>query len=457
MGKEIKNKNLAHKAKQERMRVMADNLLRAAKVKEKPSHRLEEARKIVSGVVYGGKAQKLSYDHGFERLLKLAEEETDLLEGRDRKDFVMGLYRMASWQTFWVRQPEDWAAKSHNTHRQFSSLARHLFAKYDVPLFMDSAWLKDGNRDQREQEWFIHIGGGGNIRKAGKLPIPLTKMMAHHFLQAPDNYSITEAIRYGQVCGMGGSERLAEAVCGSPLREFGTELVRRANAPTLAACEPVTDWVNEKEEFWQNVINFLIRNDNMLDLNQVAPIIDYINNQKYVPVGRVNVGGTFVTLPPPQPGFSMAGRTIDTLLAQVEAWHTRLAKIKSSGNISWFTCGIEGLDRIEGEVGNQKRYTVTELLTSADLKDEGAKMRHCVYSYAHSCSIGRTAIYSLKADTGHGLERRLTVEVSPKLRMITQARGKFNVASTPLDQRILQIWATQEKLTYSRGALARWA
>ena len=35
----------------------------------------------------------------------------------------------------WIRPFDRWAPKSHNPDRQFSSLARHLLAAYDVPLF----------------------------------------------------------------------------------------------------------------------------------------------------------------------------------------------------------------------------------------------------------------------------------------------------------------------------------
>ena len=56
------------------------------------------------------------------------------------------------------------------------------------PPFMDHAWLGNGAGyvgDELCQQWFVHIGTGNNIRKADGLPFPLTKLMAHHFLQAP--------------------------------------------------------------------------------------------------------------------------------------------------------------------------------------------------------------------------------------------------------------------------------
>ena len=51
---------------------------------------------------------------------------------------------------------------------------------------------------QKLRDWFVHIGDGKNIRSAGT-PIPLTKLMAHHFMQAPDEITIEGALRWGQI------------------------------------------------------------------------------------------------------------------------------------------------------------------------------------------------------------------------------------------------------------------
>ena len=63
----------------------------------------------------------------------------------------------------------------------------------------------------------------------------------------------------------------------------------------------------------------------------------------------------------------------------------------------------------------------------------------------------------MKHDLGHGPERRLTIEVDLKHRLITQARGKFNHPAKELDKRIMQAWVTQARLAYGRYALQRWA
>lgn len=335
---------------------------------------------------------------------------------------VTALRRVAEWHIYWIKKPSEWKCKSYNARRQFSSLVRHLFSKYYVPVFMDEAWL---NPQNRYQEWFIDIGGGQNIRKSSGIPVALTKMMAHHFLQAPNECTIVQAFRWGQVKGIGGSERLARAIMASRVgRQFG------------------------HDEFWQTVIQFFVNNDGMLDMNQIAPIIDYIQNQKFEE-GRIFGAGGYQYVPPVQPNFSMKGRTVQALIAQTEAWHKLLTKVKDHKKTVWESCGINGYEKIEGEGSSCRVFNITELTNTKQLKEEGNAMHHCVYSYAGSCACGRTAIYSMTMTNSSGSERMLTIEVIPQTRTIIQARKKYNAACSALDSRIMHGWATKEGLKFA--------
>lgn len=116
-------------------------------------------------------------------MLGFIESESKLLESARHARGVIQLARDAA---NWIRPLEQWRPRSHNPNRQFSSLARHLWAVYGVPVFMDVAWLQG---TVVQQQWFRHIGAGKNIRTAQGIPISLTKRMAHCFLEAPDHYS----------------------------------------------------------------------------------------------------------------------------------------------------------------------------------------------------------------------------------------------------------------------------
>src|SRR5438105_732544 len=119
---------------------------------------------------------RLKFDHGsriaFRELLLKAADTGDLLEAGERR-YVEPLARLAVWSPCWLRDPHGWSPRSHNKGRQFASLARHLVCKYEVPPFMDHAWLGNGAGyagDELCQQWFVHIGTGNNIRNADGLP-----------------------------------------------------------------------------------------------------------------------------------------------------------------------------------------------------------------------------------------------------------------------------------------------
>jgi hypothetical protein len=57
---------------------------------------------------------------------------------------------------------------------------------------MDAAWRDNTSEARRHQDWFVHIGRGDNIRRAAGLPVPLTKLMAHHVLLAPGECTIPQ-------------------------------------------------------------------------------------------------------------------------------------------------------------------------------------------------------------------------------------------------------------------------
>jgi hypothetical protein len=353
-------------------------------------------------------------------LLLYCYEHTDIFEGKSSKDYINGLVAIASHRNRWLRPLEDWKPKSHNVWRQFDSLVRHLFAKYHVPSFMNTAWYAGATGNGiKEQRWFIHVGIGQNIRTASGLPIPMTKKMAHYFLQAPGEFSIPAAFRWAQVINMGGDERLVRSILSTRL---GSN-------------------VTESDEFGISVIRWLILHP-MLDPVHHGPIIDYVYDQKYtrsVP----NPSPTGPRLLPPQPNFTMKGRNPTTLLNLVEMWHRRLGSLDKKGgpDISWNISGIPEFEHVEGEGENKKVYLITELINSKELRNEGNAMHHCVASYAHSCVSGRTSIWSLKRyDTLGNIDRLLTLEISNTQRMITQARGKYNKLPTERDMNLLVRW-----------------
>ena len=320
--------------------------------------------------------------------------------------YVDGLFACSHHHKLWVGSPDGWHPPQRNLRRNFGDLLRHLFARYDVPSFMDSAWfLGCGTDAVTQQGWFIHLGYGQNIRTA-ELPLSLTKAMAHLFVDAPASFTVYQALRWGQILALDGPE----------------ELVHRVNATRLGEGF-------EHEDFWVSVIHFFVNNP-MLDYDYVGPIVDYIQYRRFEEREVLGQDGIARTVGPPDPSFSMKGRRAEPLLALVDDWHRQLAREEKSPYLSWAASGIQGFDRQEEDdaTGRLCRWTITELLTRTAVIAEGKEMHHCVGSYALACAKGNKSVWSMKVeDVETGIKRSvMTISVKHASMTVEQARGKCN-------------------------------
>jgi len=221
---------------------------------------------------------------------------------------------------------------------------------------------------------------------------------------------------------------------------------RKRNAWPRAVINSSLGAAQDDEPFWLSVVQFFVANP-MLDPYQVGPIVDWIRNQRFVAEPRRIVNGIACGGGIRQPGLGMKGRTVESVLRQVEGWHRQLNRAPMDNSTVWPTCGIPGYERIEGSEGSQTIVRIDEIVTSADLQEEGRAMRHCVASYARTCARGTSAIYSLKRDNGTGYDRRLTIQLDVPSKRIVQVRGRFNALPLPLDERYLRNWATAAGLS----------
>ena len=365
-----------------------------------------------------------------------------VLGDRPGNTFIEGLGALARQSAHWIREPEAWKTKARNVLQRFGSLARHLLCQYGVPPFMDAAFFEPNPvLAAPYQEWFRHIGMGSNIRTAD-VPLRLTKRMAHLFLQAPDGFTIPNALRFGQVLGMGGSEPLLRALLETPLGDSF-----------------------EHEPFWISVIQFFV-NHPMLDPDLVGPIVEYIQSQKFAHRENEGADGTVTYEGPPRPNFAMKGRSVEKLIREVDAWHRELARDSRLPRRTWAPSGFEEFE-MPLEDDPSLKWSVRELLSSRDLQEEGQAMHHCVGSYGGNCLKGKTSIWTLRVeDAEERTYRVMTIAVSGK--RVTQARGKCNArprgkpqtsGQAGLERRyvellrrsrlVLREWILQEGLTMS--------
>ena len=369
-----------------------------------------------------------------EELVVALDRHTDLLDREHRfadQNYLDAVLRLHSQYREWVRSPKDWKPKTHNDKRQFVDLAHHLLAKYEMPRFMVQVWFRE---EPHHWEWYKHIGRGENIRTVSDLPVELTKKMAHAFMKAPKEYTICEALRWGQVHGLGGDRHIAEALRHTRIcQAYGNE------------------------DFWITVIRYFIRHP-MLDTAHYNPIVDYLHHIRFVPRTRIIERGNIERLPPEQPNLTMKDRDPEVLVEQVEEWHEKLARDKRYRHHNWEPSGIDEFQLEEGRLdkGTLRIWRITELLTTEELRAEGREMKHCVGSYSGSCAAGSVAVFSMSREVyGHSAKKHLTISVRLATKTISEARGYCNALPEAKERDVLQAWAHQANLQIPNYVLNR--
>jgi len=311
---------------------------------------------------------------------------------------------------------KDWKPKAKGTRSVFQHLARHLLEKYHQPPILWTALDEDPNISLTLAPVVAEVAQGGSLFKTipGLFPVALSRKQCHELLQSSASMGFLLAVRFQQAKAHGGDLRLAKAWKASN------------RGASLGS-------VNE-EAFWETVLAFFAKNP-MLDLNQIGPVIDYVNyrrNQDF--------------------NFSMKGRTPMALLKDMEEWHQTLHRVKVAGANSFMPSGFSPyqVDRSSRDAsGNftQEVWTVSEILSGKELADEGRKQSHCVASYSWSIERKTVSIWSMRVVRDLGEERALTIEVQNKDRRVVQARGYSNRRSTPAEFRVLNAWAQQNHLS----------
>jgi hypothetical protein len=304
-----------------------------------------------------------------------------------------------------------------------ASLAHHLVCRYEVSFFLASAWYsaEDGAGDKR-RGWFVAHGNGARFRSLD-LPVPMTRSMERIFLASHDHLAIEPAIRRAELLGLGAPVEFVQAVLSTRLAH---DLSNGA--------------------FWRTVWLLLIAKAGAIDPAQIGPVIDFMQAIRHdrlpveTPNGAMEMG-------PPQPDFSVKGRTVHSILRLMDEWHRSLGL--SGGGLAWRPSPLHPMVIEEPNQDSSvppKMWHLMELTSSAQLRTEGAALHHCVASYAVRCVRGTSCIWSLRCQRGEKLHHVLTIEVDPKRRAVVQARGRANREASGIPLRLLQDWADREKL-----------
>lgn len=316
----------------------------------------------------------------------------------------------------WLKSPKGWVPQEgQGADKLLSDLLHHLFAQYEVPKFMDDAWRK---QNKLHIAWFIHLGTGQNIRTAPQLQTHLTKKMAHYFLQAPDHYTINEALVYGQVIALGGNDLLLKQL-------FNTQLVHLC----------------KNQEFWLSLVQFLLNNQELIQDNKVGQILDFFNAKKLLKATVDDYGQLVGEV---SNKLSVKGKTADSLMKAVDKWQRDMTNSYGGSYnklVTWTPVKVNNF--LVNDDGTS--YRIMQLTNNYALLREAEKMKHCIASYIEKCQTGRASVWALTATTGRIVSPLLTIQLDDD-NAIVQVRGKTNRLPEVTETQIVRRWATRENL-----------
>jgi hypothetical protein len=334
---------------------------------------------------------------------------------------VDALVNLSLFRAAHIRPVIDWAGTRSSWRPAVSSLAHHLICKYKIPIFLASCWSAADSAADKKRGWFVAHSRGASFRSLD-LPIAMTRKMEHLFLASQDHLPIEHAMRRAELLALEAPPAIVSAVMATPL------------ALDL-----------RHSDFWRTVWIFFIVNAGDVDPTQIGPMIDFIQALRH---DRMQDG--MVEFGPPHPTFSMKGRSLSSMLRLMRDWHRSLGV--GAISFSWARSPFQPLLFDEpGRDGSElpRRWQMMELTDSAQLRNEGAALRHCVASYADRCHRGSSSIWSLRFWRAAKIHHVLTVEVDPKKRTVIQARGRANRAASGRSLGLLKDWAVRERLQMS--------
>ncbi len=336
---------------------------------------------------------------------------------------VEALVNLSRFGSAHIRAAAEWSGTTSSWRLAVWSLAHYLVCKYEVPVFLASSWYssEDATADKK-RGWFVAHARGASFRSLN-LPIVMTRRMERIFLASHDHLEVEHAIRRAELLALGAPAEFVKAVLSTRL---------------------ATDLSNST--FWRTVWSFLIANAGIIDPAQIGPMIDFIQAMRHDRVAMETPDG-MVELNPPQPAFSIKGRTIQSMLRLMRDWHRSLGV--GGAGLVWTPSPYQPMlleEPSQDASAPPRRWQMMELTNSAQLRTEGAALHHCVASYADRCCRGMSRIWSLRFRRGEKVHHVLTIEVDPKRRAVLQARGWANRAASGKPLRLLQDWAARERL-----------
>ncbi|KOS06886.1 hypothetical protein AM493_13235 [Flavobacterium akiainvivens] len=318
--------------------------------------------------------------------------------------YIEILGNIAAFGNKTVNPANTWVKDSLTAEGQLASLIRHLFAKYEVPAFMEYVFAESS---KIHMLWYIQLGRGDSVHDLCAFPAVFTKKMAHEFRNTPGTLTVEQAIRRAQALGYGANAAVAEAIAWS------------------AALEEITN-----AAFRAEVICFIAkRAPEVGNVAAIQLVVEYAAEMH-----RTNAA------------YSFKGRTWASVSRLAADYHLEMAKRREAeARNGWVPANIAGYEVVKGST----TYKIIQLTDSEALYEEGHEMSHCVADYALDCEEGRAAIFSLRkcVEGREGFDTLATLDVSPVTMNLVEARAKYNDDVSAEAETHILAWAKAQGIT----------
>ncbi len=97
-------------------------------------------------------------------------------------------------QTDRIRPAAAWSGTTSSWRVAVALLAHHLICRYQVPVFLASAWYATDPAADKKRGWFVSHSRDASFRSLN-LPIAMTRKMERIFLGSRDDLDIHRAMR----------------------------------------------------------------------------------------------------------------------------------------------------------------------------------------------------------------------------------------------------------------------
>lgn len=319
-----------------------------------------------------------------------------------------------------------------------AEIVNYLLSNYGISYF----FIKNFNEDKLsmvEFGWFKDVVSGKNLVYSENLPFELNKKLVHKFNTVSNEWR-TEAIESNYTLNELWDESVKELTVLDGLIWSAILYDIKNVYFTNEALAYIRATSNT--DFWVKVVVQLYRNGLRTHNNRIAEIFDYIEYQVFHLRRSIN--------------FKI--KKIANLANESNEWHEAVGNYKY-GKLDKLIKLPKSSVQIFHFEEEDKKYVIRQILSNRDLAFEGGELGHCVGTYTNKCMKYGAFIFSLreeiefheKESTEEGeidfiqtIEKSLiTIELNRNT--IIQKRGKKNRLCLPLEDRIIKIWAKENK------------